>query len=558
MAHLPLETSSSFRLLRIQPVLADDSISCTLHHFEIHNAPTYSALSYCWGNAEQTRVVRLNTYQYSLHDNLWNFLRQMQNDKKFGYYWVDGLCIDQGNIRERNHQVGLMGEIYHNAKEVIIWLGMDAQGEIALQELGKYKCSKDRHSPFAQDLEQLFLCGNHLLNYNYWYRIWIIQEVALAKKAYVTCGSASMEFQSFDRTLGSLGVQGPEWMSNDYFGRRTLTQLSKMQQGSRPNLWKLLWRFEESLCTDERDRVYGFFGLLSFKDSDPSVFNIEVDYEKPILDVFFDALFECKAGWSEYSSVFLSLFADSYYGSRKGISIGTLSRLRDALKDYAQRNSTFSRHVACAKSAIGTHDAINLVTEVFQSICGVPCLFSTFPLRSPQDQHVHSYLHDACVVGLQLSKYTSDNSKAEKKSLCDACFIDLKLSNYTSGNSEAGKQSLWHCSVRERTQRKSNSTSGSGRLQYRSIDEYRVVQRLISLCSCCKFQADPTNEGTHFIGPALNLIYEDVAADFRMRIYSEVNEVGKDANIRFELSSSSWNFSWGLFSVFKINSFGCQ
>jgi hypothetical protein len=37
--------------------------------------------------------------------------------------WIDGVCINQTDILERNRQVQLMGEIYSRASCVLIWLG---------------------------------------------------------------------------------------------------------------------------------------------------------------------------------------------------------------------------------------------------------------------------------------------------------------------------------------------------------------------------------------------------------------------------------------------------
>ena len=36
---------------------------------------------------------------------------------------IDGVCIDQSSLQERNHQVCLMGEIYRRAYRVNVWLG---------------------------------------------------------------------------------------------------------------------------------------------------------------------------------------------------------------------------------------------------------------------------------------------------------------------------------------------------------------------------------------------------------------------------------------------------
>jgi hypothetical protein len=39
--------------------------------------------------------------------------------------WVDTICIEQQNARERAQQVSMMGWIYGAAEEVIVWLGKD-------------------------------------------------------------------------------------------------------------------------------------------------------------------------------------------------------------------------------------------------------------------------------------------------------------------------------------------------------------------------------------------------------------------------------------------------
>ena len=33
------------------------------------------------------------------------------------------MCIDQTNMEERNHQVGMMRDVYTTAESVIVWLG---------------------------------------------------------------------------------------------------------------------------------------------------------------------------------------------------------------------------------------------------------------------------------------------------------------------------------------------------------------------------------------------------------------------------------------------------
>jgi hypothetical protein len=37
--------------------------------------------------------------------------------------WIDALCINQDDDAERVHQVGIMGSIYRQARQVLVWLG---------------------------------------------------------------------------------------------------------------------------------------------------------------------------------------------------------------------------------------------------------------------------------------------------------------------------------------------------------------------------------------------------------------------------------------------------
>ena len=61
-------------------------------------------------------------------------LRRLRQPGKPRLVWVDSICIDQTSIPERNQQVKYIGEIYGQAKQVIVWLGESTpQSEIAFK-----------------------------------------------------------------------------------------------------------------------------------------------------------------------------------------------------------------------------------------------------------------------------------------------------------------------------------------------------------------------------------------------------------------------------------------
>jgi hypothetical protein len=72
-------------------------------------------------------AISLSGRVFPIRRNLWLFLyhlcfREVPAKGKL-LLWADGICIDQTNLAERNHQVGLMGQICTIAESVFAWLG---------------------------------------------------------------------------------------------------------------------------------------------------------------------------------------------------------------------------------------------------------------------------------------------------------------------------------------------------------------------------------------------------------------------------------------------------
>ena len=59
----------------------------------------------------------------------WNLEVALRTLSELGVHsvWIDGICIDQVNILEKNQQVQMMGEIYRNARETLAWLGPESE-----------------------------------------------------------------------------------------------------------------------------------------------------------------------------------------------------------------------------------------------------------------------------------------------------------------------------------------------------------------------------------------------------------------------------------------------
>lgn len=150
---------------------------------------SYEALSYQWGISQADQSIIINDQPKAITPNLALALRCLRLEMRERVLWVDAICIDQRNLKEKSSQVQMMNCIYFQAQEVLIWLGrlgpsldgkqhderqaFDTIKRIAsaVRERGEGDVSYDASSVFNFDeLSSLW----HLCTREYWTRIWII------------------------------------------------------------------------------------------------------------------------------------------------------------------------------------------------------------------------------------------------------------------------------------------------------------------------------------------------------------------------------------------------
>lgn len=123
--HRPLEDANTTRFLRLLPRHQSEYLSVELFHGNLAQRPVlqYEALSYTWGEPLPTKTILCNGLPFELRENAYNFLDQLCRPHSVRVVWMDCICIDQNNIREREQQVGIMHTIYQLPAAVIVWLG---------------------------------------------------------------------------------------------------------------------------------------------------------------------------------------------------------------------------------------------------------------------------------------------------------------------------------------------------------------------------------------------------------------------------------------------------
>lgn len=122
----------SFKLSRDSK--ASDPVVCMTTRISLDDAllTEYRAVSYTWGKSKERRDITIDGYLVSIGENAYNALRTLRLHPIAGAgseweirMWIDAVCIDQSSTTERNWQVGMMGQVYSSAAEVLVYLDGD-------------------------------------------------------------------------------------------------------------------------------------------------------------------------------------------------------------------------------------------------------------------------------------------------------------------------------------------------------------------------------------------------------------------------------------------------
>ncbi|KAJ4292436.1 protein phosphatase regulator [Kalmusia sp. IMI 367209] len=291
-----------FRLVELWPSAESESIKCGLRSYSMdEDYPAYVALSYAWGRKERYDDIELNGIRFPVGSNLWRFLHYMRLRNRYIALWIDAICINQSKVLERNHQVQMMRQIYSNAQSVSVWLGEadnSCYSDIAMEYLAARKTFGDPSFKFGkfwsprQAKGVLALCER-----NYWRRIWIVQEIMLAKEATIYCGSKNISWHIFEQLVNDLQAisdRGREkhtlCVSSILASPAIAIAKAKLEWGANLQpLATLLQLYHDHEATDIRDKVYALHGLA--KDSSAIV----IDYHKSSKDLLVEVLYNACA-----------------------------------------------------------------------------------------------------------------------------------------------------------------------------------------------------------------------------------------------------------------------
>jgi hypothetical protein len=297
------------RLLRILPETTS-IIKCELFRTSLYDPCPYIAISYAWGDTEDTRTIILDGHEFAVTENLMLALQRLRSRTSAVVVWADAVCINQRNTEERNLQVQAMTRIYQKAVEVAIWLGPEADNSNMALELLRNLCrhrnSETRIRTLIEslDLAPSFQALVALFDRDYWGRLWVVQEVINGNNITVYCGASSVLWDSclgasgalqkyysylvlafYVRGIANISARGRSWPGQlSCGGPAVLRDLS--HNGVPAGLLDVLLYHQEKSCSEPRDRVYGLLGILSKRERS----QFPVDYSRPVREVYIDVV----------------------------------------------------------------------------------------------------------------------------------------------------------------------------------------------------------------------------------------------------------------------------
>lgn len=330
------------RILRLLPGNRRDPILCTLEIACLGENPDYEALSYAWGDPNICLPILVNGRTVNVTTNLEAALRRLRRRCYDRYLWVDALCINQANEREKTHQVNLMADVYSQTSQALIWLGEYAECHSVMPPLPgrrsqritrssstKYQAppklppeseshqtvalsrseciaahrlvlhlASGKHFHQRQNDKDDFMTAselsssedalNKLMTVDWWHRLWTIQEAVLPTQALFIYGTTRVPLHTFGKAraafelhfVGKCCAFKDSLLGTFSDGYQSLIY---MKSGPRDNdlFCTALNMFRSRKASDHRDRVFALLGLGSSLKADYSI-SVEAIYIRTI------------------------------------------------------------------------------------------------------------------------------------------------------------------------------------------------------------------------------------------------------------------------------------
>lgn len=243
---------------------------------------SYEALPYMWGSSRPFTTIKLDNFaKFKVPYNLGAALQDLRLQHDIRAIWIDAICINQHDKEDKDRQLKLMKRIYRQAKKVRVWLAPQINISLAafqhLAGLSENSTIADLHIGSMDWAPVVPLVFDE-----YWLRVWIQQEVALAQTVTFQCAGepsyvvSEVALGNFVRLIGELTVfhlrNGVHASFGALLSGSPIMHVPRMLHGHIVSLGGYQLPFGDILdclrrsrslhATEPRDHVYGILGIV--------------------------------------------------------------------------------------------------------------------------------------------------------------------------------------------------------------------------------------------------------------------------------------------------------
>ncbi|VUC31508.1 unnamed protein product [Clonostachys rosea] len=220
---IPLLSTNTIRVLDVSQCTNGagyPSLSGALRVVNLDDDPTFTALSYVWGEYSSPKdALNCNGYEIEITKNCWSALSSLTRSQGPLTIWIDAICINQADDNEKQHQIPLMAKVFSSAKVTYAWLGegdpeasaaMDliAKGGLPFEKFITRRLKENPEVPTGNAMafrlalyiyKTNILSGfksrgknlENILNSRWITRLWTLQEAVLSKNLLIVYGDHS-------------------------------------------------------------------------------------------------------------------------------------------------------------------------------------------------------------------------------------------------------------------------------------------------------------------------------------------------------------------------------
>ena len=278
----PVQAScNEIRLVSLAPSSnLNAPIYCELRNASLNEALEYEALSYVWGDSCDAlkKEIYLQQQTFWVTPNLESALRHLRLRDRARILWIDSICINQSDLQERAEQIKIMGNIYKSAYRDLLWVGADTGKYSQVLPILEHEYSSDYATARAEYNELAENC-DHVAWYQLvaffeetvWQRMWIVQELVLAKEIRIICGSREL-FSTPVLPWVASALLTPRYIyqisheaerGSEQVARINYLRSSKEESVTSRDLLQLWYHFGWCRCRDPRDKIFAMLDVVS-------------------------------------------------------------------------------------------------------------------------------------------------------------------------------------------------------------------------------------------------------------------------------------------------------